>query len=44
MATKLACMWAGAVVKKSNLSIWTEAEPQKRANNTEKANGEGRTD
>ena len=41
-ATKVACGWAGAVMKKANSSIWAGAP--KNAKNAEKADGDRPTD
>ena len=43
-ATDVACGWAGAVIKKANLSVWAGAVVEKTPENAEKANGDGRTD
>ena len=41
---EVACGWAGAVIKKANLSIWAGAVMQKMPENAEKAYGDRSTD
>ena len=44
MATEVACVWAGAVIRKANLSIWAGAVKSKTPKNAKKANGDSVTD
>ena len=44
MGTEVACGWTGAVMKKTNVSIWAGTVMQKTPKNAKKAKGDGPID